>query len=483
MTGSEYGERQRAFGGAFGSYDGYGPPDATIVVLPSLSFPVVELQKITAVTFYEHRLLCLLLLLAEPGRRMVFVSSMSVDPVVLDYYLSFLPDPEGARARLTMMSLGDPAPHGLSLKLLERRSVLDEIRALVSGARVGYLIPFNVTEAERRVADVVGLPIFGPAPEHARLGTKTGSRQVAKLADVPVLDGFEGLTSMPAVDDAIAKLCASARPPDAVVIKLNEGFSGQGSAIVDCRDFAPPASSSPTMFCGDGETWSSYGQKVHHEGAVVERLLREDLVASPSVQVRIMPDGTPGVISTHDQVLGGEENQVYLGCRFPASGEYRDLITDCAQRITDHLAEEGVVGMFGMDFLVQADEGRPHAVLSEINLRLGGTTHPFVMAQLMTWATYDPASGELTDPAGRPVHYLASDNIKSPDLVGSAPGVVIDRLDKAGLLYDPRTGVGTTVHLLGALTDDGKMGAMCLAHSLEEAEELSRAVMRTLNAV
>jgi hypothetical protein len=302
---------------------------------------------------------------------------------------------------------------------------------------------------------------------------------------VPVLEGYENLRSTEDVDVAIGKLRQLPQPPEGVVVKLNYGFSGQGTAIVDCTEFEPPTQTRPTTFCGDGETWESYGSKIRGEGAIVERLLTDELVASPSVQIRTFPDGTPTVISTHDQVLGGEHDQVYLGCRFPASDRYRSGITACAQRVASRLAERGVIGMFGMDFLVHRN-GSPDALqvaMAEINLRLGGTTHPYVMAQLLTRSTYDTASGRLIDPNGDPVCYVASDNIKQPNLIGVAPSRVLDALDRSGLAFDPSTGTGATVHLLGALTDFGKMGTLCVARDVDEAEAMSNEVLGILDAM
>src|SRR5687768_10670583 len=82
----------------------------TILVIPSITFPEIELRKIIGIQHYEERLLCLLLQLRSPGLRMVFVTSAEVDRVVVDYYLSFLDDPKGARDRLTMISLDDVEP-------------------------------------------------------------------------------------------------------------------------------------------------------------------------------------------------------------------------------------------------------------------------------------------------------------------------------------------------------------------------------------
>ena len=90
---------------------------------------------------------------------------------------------------------------------------------------------------------------------------------------------------------------------------------------------------------------------------------------------------------------------------------------------------------------------------------MGGTTHPFWMARLATGGTYDQESGELRVPGGGARCYVATDNLKSR-AAGRArrPAEVIARIDEAGLAFDPATGTGVTLHLLGALPGAGKMG-------------------------
>ena len=458
------------------------PETGTLVVLPSATFAVSELRKITGIQFYEERMLFSTLLLARPELRLVYLTSLPVDEAIVEYYLGFLPDPAGARARLALVPLHDPSPLPLSEKLLHRPEVVAHVRELAAAYGPAHLLPFNVTPAEYSLAEDMDIPLFGPHPDLVRLGSKSGSRQVARRAGVAVLPGSEDLFSLEAVEQAIAAIRAANPGAEAVVIKLNDGFSGIGNALLDLDGLASPLPLSRTTFCADDESWPAYGAKIEAGGAIVEELVRTPALVSPSTQVRIAPGGRYEIVSTHDQVLGGPSNQVYLGCRFPADRRYRAAIHEAAAAIAAVLAGEGVIGSFGIDWLVLPDAagGADRVLLSEINLRMGGTTHPYWMTRLLTGATYDPARGELVTAGGAPVTYVASDNLKSPRLVGRTPADVIAGVAEAGLAFDQTTGSGAALHLMGALPGFGKMGATCIAPTLDEAGDLYRRLDRLL---
>ncbi len=121
-------------------------------------------------------------------------------------------------------------------------------------------------------------------------------------------------------------------------------------------------------------------------------------------------------------------------------------------------------------------------MLSEINLRLGGTTHPFWMARLATGGRYDAESGELLVD-GHPRCYVATDNLKAPGLTGWSPGEAVEAVAAAGLAYDADSARGITLHLLGALAGHGKMGATCIAEDLAGAEAQFQALTDLLAGV
>jgi hypothetical protein len=451
----------------------------TVVVIPSISFPSVELRKITGIEHYEERMLFSVLALEDPSARVVYATSVPVPSAVVDYYLGFLESSEYARGRLHLVSADDPEPRALSAKLLDRPPLLAALRSALGDELQGYVLPFNVTPLEARIASSLGLPLYGPRPELVALGSKSGARRLARGGGVPVVDGAEELSSLAEIRRAVQAL--RARRPDvrAVVIKLNNGFSGQGNAILETATLGDPLEVSPVVFCAASESWASYAAKVAAEGAVVEELVRAPGVVSPSVQLRIRPDGTSELVSSHDQILGGPDDQVYLGCRFPSRSSYRRAIAERGLRIAELLADRGVIGSFGVDFLVVPGPSGERIYLSEINLRMGGTTHPFAMARVATGGRYDAASGDLVA-AGRAKSYVATDNLKSDAYLGLSPGDVIGAVASAGLAFDRRTGRGVTLHLLGAVPRYGKLGAVCIGDSAVEADALYERLVAVL---
>jgi hypothetical protein len=477
----EFEERQRSFVERMRGRGLEALERGVIVVIPSISFDEAELRKIVGITFYEERMLFALLWLDNPELRIVYVTSQPVDESIIEYYLSFLVDSAGARARLNMVHLDDERPRALSSKLLEHTSGLGRIRDAIGGRDDAYILTFNVTPWERAIAERLEVPLYGPSPELVSLGSKSGSRRVAREARVPVLPGYEDLFSVEEVEDAIGRLQRDTRGIEAVVMKLNNGFSGQGNAIIDLDGLSSPLSASKTVFCAEEEHWAGYATKIAAEGAIVEQLARDPGLISPSVQLRVAPGGVVELVSTHDQILGGPDDQVYLGCRFPARPEYRAAIMAHGLRIAEVLAGVGVIGSFGIDF-VGTPKGNDYDLsVGEINLRLGGTTHPFLMARMVTGGRLDSGSGELLA-EGRRKYYVATDNLKSNRYRAYTPEKVIGVLEERGLAFDRGSRTGATLHLLGALSGFGKLGTVCIADSPDDANALYDEVLAALDS-
>ena len=56
---------------------------------------------------------------------------------------------------------------------------------------------------------------------------------------------------------------------------------------------------------------------------IIEEFIEGEEKKSPSLQATVHEDGSTKILSTHEQVLGGDDGQVYLGCHFPCDTSYR----------------------------------------------------------------------------------------------------------------------------------------------------------------
>ena len=450
----------------------------TIVVVPSVTTSSAELARTPGWEHLDERLLFTLLLLRQPELHIVYVTALGVEEAIVDYYLRFLPDVEHARARVTMVALEEPGPRALTYKLLDRPDAIAHIRGVVKSPELSYLLCYKVTTAEHALASRLGLPIDGPDEAHLSLDTKTASRLAARRAGIATLAGEEGLVSLADVERALGRMCDRQPASRAAVIKLNEGFAGRGNAIVRLDEPLRPLDVTTVELIDEQETWGGYVEKLDSCGAVVEELLEGPAIGSSCVQMRIAPTGTSQVVSAYDMLLTGDRGHVFSGCRYPAHERHRDLLIEDAQRLARRLAGEGVHGWFGLDFLVDGANG-PVCYLNEINLRMGGGTHPFWMALLASGGRYNSANGEIRV-ADRPKAYVATDDIRSPHLIGSVPADAIALVERSGLAFDPRRGSGVTLQFLGALSTLGMMGVTCIGDSLEEAEQLHRELLAVL---
>jgi hypothetical protein len=463
----------------------------TVLVIPSLSVDQQVLAKVSGAHHYEERMLCLLMLLRMPRTQVIYVTSTPIADTIIDYYLHLLPGVPArhARQRLLLLSCDDASLAPLTRKILQRPHLLDRIRQAIGDPASAHMTCFAVTEIERKLALRLGLPIYGCDPALAHWGSKSGSRRIFREAGIDMPLGFEDLTSADDVAVALAEL--KARKPDLAkaVVKINEGFSGEGNAVFEFADSPIGSALLPWVrarlpllaFEARGMDWELYQDKLSGMGGIVEEFVAGAIKQSPSVQVRVDPTGRLEPVSTHDQVLGGRNGQIFLGCRFPADDAYRLEIQERGMRAAKVLADKGALGRFGIDFISvkQGDAWRHLAI--EINLRKGGTTHPFLMLQFLTDGHYDAVTGQFLTPSGRPRFYYASDNLESERYRGLTPDDLIDISVMNGLHFHAATGEGVAFHLIGALSEFGKLGVVCIGETQARADALYRRTVEVLD--
>ncbi len=460
----------------------------TVVIIPSLTLDQQIMAKIEGIVHYEERLLCLLMLLRMPRTHVVFITSVPIDPIIVDYYLHLLPGITGyhARNRLTLLSCFDASSKSLTEKILERPRLIDRIKQSIPAHHLAHLAFFNVTEFERKLAVLLHLPIYGCDPDLYPLGNKSNGRKFFKQCGLPLPDGMEDLRDEHDIAAALCELKIRNPSLRKAVIKINDGFSGEGNAIYTFNDQFPSyeniLASLPVhiKFVANDLDFSSFMTKFIALRGIVEAFVDGDQKRSPSVQCRITPLGVCNVVSTHDQELGGESGQVFLGAHFPANPEYAKEIGEMGRKIGQALQEKGALGRFGIDFISVKENNTWKHYAIEINLRKGGTTHPYLMLDYLTQGHYNAEIGIYRMANGQPRYYFSSDNLCDPSYRGLTPHDLIDISMIHELRYDGSTQEGVTFHLIGALSQYGKLGVVCIGDSKEKAESYFKRTVEVL---
>ncbi len=470
-----------------------GFDDESVVVVPSVSMDGPSSRSGTVMQALEERALFLLLLLRQPRLRMIYVTSQPVSEATIEYYLGLLPGviPSHARARLTLVPVGDASSASLSSKLLARPRLLRTIRSLIPNPAKSHLIPYNTTPLERDVALSLGIPMYGADPRLEELGTKTGCRRMFDELGVQCPVGAEDLHTL---DDIVAsvKSMRVKRPTlDQAIVKLNDGVSGSGNALVDLHGLPP--SGSPDEAAAIKErllgmqleseklTLDVYLAAFEEHGGIVEERITGVTLTSPSVQMRALPDGTVELLSTHDQLLGGASGQKYLGCVFPADPGYAAMIAEPAMVIGRHLAKLGVLGRFAVDFVTVQDESgewTPYAI--ELNLRKGGTTHPFLTLQFLTDGSYDGERGVFLTPSGSRKYLVATDHFEDDRLKALTVADLFDIVVNEGLHFDQARRTGVVFHMINCLTECGRVGLTAVGDDPEDAQRIYEQVQSVL---
>jgi hypothetical protein len=465
----------------------------TVIIIPSLSMDAEILDKVTGINHYEERMLCMLMLLRMPRTNVIYVTSQPIDPIIVDYYLHMLPGITGYHAlqRLTLLNCNDSSSRPLTQKILERPRLIRRLKECIDAGRQVHMSCFIVTALERSLAVQLQVPVYGCDPDLYMLGTKSEGRRIFRRCSLDVPKGYEDLHSENDIIDALVKLKKENPALRKAVVKMNDGFSGDGNAVFFYKGWED----SP-----DAETWvrehlhdhlkmvspdlhfPMFMFKFAKMGGIVEEFIEGEIKQSPSVQCRINPVGQVEIISTHDQELGGESGQVYIGAHFPARQDYAAELAYLGGKVALELQKEGVLGRFAVDFIsVRKDDGWKHYPI-EINLRKGGTTHPFLMLQFLTDGVYNAAEGLYYTSKGNLVrYYFCSDNLCNDKYKGLSPHDLIDIAMIHDIHYDGTSQEGIMFHLIGALSQFGKVGVVCIGSTPEKAKEYYDRIVEVLD--
>jgi hypothetical protein len=103
------------------------------------------------------------------------------------------------------------------------------------------------------------------------------------------------------------------------------------------------------------------------------------------------------------------------------------------------------------------------------------------MLQGLTVGNYDHERGIYLTANGQPRYYFSSDNLMSEQYRGLSPHDLIDIAITNRLQYDGSLQQGVMFHLIGALSQYGKLGVVCIGNTPSRARAFYRKTVQVLN--
>lgn len=417
----------------------------TLIVLPSLSLPNEQLKDIEGLWFYEHRMLWTILL-KKYLKKIVFISSKPVSEEYKKYLFNVGNINELEQRDIIFIHTEKYSDH-LSLNILNNQDLIDQIKNETSNNTL--LFPFIVTKSERTLSNKINTQLMGSKISINEWASKYGNHIIFNEMDIPAPTISNNLKSFNEVSSEYEKLPKNKK----YLLKLNYGVSGKGNFFLNNQD--------------DLELLKDLD---YTQGCIIEEFI-ENIKDSPSVQGYIDLQGKTKVFATHEQILDST-GMVFQGSLFPANKNIRHKMSNYCQKVGESLSKKGYIGFFAVDFVEHEDK----ISAIEINLRQGGTTHPYFMIKLLTDSSYCDSDNILKTNNNH--HYISNDNFKTNIQEFS---LILEKLKKENLLFNTKNNQGVIFHMASSLKDFNKIGYVitsCDRKNLIELEKRLKSIIK-----
>ena len=302
--------------------------------------------------------------------------------------LAALAGREAARARPRIL-LADPRPHPRPRTLPPR--------------------PVHDYALERDLALPLGIPLYGADPRLLPLGTKTGCRRLFAEDGRPAPARVRGRSRPRRRRRRAGSRCERRGPArqtrSSSSTTASPGRATRSSSCAGCRRRDRPSERAvpstiargPWRFEHPETLWSatsaaSRGRR-HRRGA--RRAASSSAAPACSCASRRWARSSCSRRTTSCWA-GRAARATSAAASRPTSATPRAITAGGGQDRATGSRAEGVLGRFAVDFVVVRDARgawTPYAI--ELNLRKGGTTHPFLTLQFLTDGTYDPVTAAV----------------------------------------------------------------------------------------
>lgn len=286
------------------------------------------------------------------------VVTRNLDPLYIQYWQSLVDNP-------TVINYRDDEP-GIFLteSILKNPDVIAQIKKNMHAS--SRLMVFLPTELEQKMADTLGIPLHGSVRISNIYGTKSGIRQLAAEAKIPMAPGF---------------ICRSYKELKKAIEILREHFT----KIIIKHDLSLSGLYSKKLICKKVGNLRKHLDEVSGgrfvEGkdlVVVEGWIKSN--ASLCAHIEIAEGKDPVVCAGWQQIIDSD-GITYIGAGpLRLSKKALNSFLSQTHKLAWALKKNGAVGSYGPDFLVTAAEETSlepdTCILVELNARAPYTAFP-----------------------------------------------------------------------------------------------------------
>ena len=462
--------------------------EVNAICLTSMTFDSVLTEAIEGLEHYETRCLWEISKAVTDGINVHYFSKRAVCREAIEHFFQVFSISKEDQKRISFYSVEailnrSNLPDDLSDYVLGSEKVRAVFKRL-SEKKNSYLECFVLTPKENSISKEFNLPTYWKHPKVDYFKTKSGNRMLLEGV-TNLARGYRDLFTVEEVVEALMKL-RSETHSQKFVIKLNDGVSGDGNGFVEIISEVPNEyqirqALIETKFVSSKMTYTKFFREFAKLGGVVEEFIDGKNKRSPSVQIFLHPNDEFEILSSHEQILD-ETGARFLGAKFPALGAHRKNIISEAAKVAQKLLANKIYGIVGLDFLTTEDNSVLNTYLIELNLRKGGTTHPY-------W-TAKAALGDvgICDYTGKFIlgnkslrSYQSNDNLICQNQSASRSlKCLMSKLEMHKLLFCHQKKKGVILHMLNSYVPAGKIGAIFIGETDQEIQEYEQSLVNLI---
>ncbi|CAF0958808.1 unnamed protein product [Rotaria sordida] len=402
----------------------------TIVHIPSLGLTESIRKTLTNLPLKENYQIGRLCELEDPNIDIIYVSPMSVNDEILQYYnrLINLRDlveegseqsvpsiPKNANERFIIIvpeALHRFPGHNMCLSTILKYSpkALKQIKTLIKD-RSAYLVTGISHMDDLYISEYLNIPLYGCEPEISYLySTKSGSKRIFKSSNVPMPFGEYDIYNQKHLYESLAYLILEHLDVQRWIFKIDDHFDGQGIAYCDISIYLPcykdilkeadkwsnnkslqvekkhsytkilselsDVLDKHTIYVNKTQfnSWQTYLKFFLSEGGIIEAYPPSNSVTSITICLSIEPNGYYSLICSGDQ-LHAESQFSCWGLSFPQSSIDSNQLNNYCLLIVEQCKQRNIYGYIDIDFVGFIDKKTNEQKLWITDLCIGYSEH------------------------------------------------------------------------------------------------------------